>query len=126
MGGKKNAFLLFGFVAVVLIAAFYFFKDTRLIVDEKDNYPQIINFINFKFQLLEISAVPGYHALMAACAKVFGINSIAGVRGISLFFSFLSVLVFYLVANKISPSTSVTKTLQYFFLPVLFIFFFLL
>lgn len=122
----RQPVILFFVLSFTCLVSFFYFKSTPLLVDEEDNYPQILNFINLNFTLLEISAVPGYHFMMAMLAKVFGFLAVEAIRGISLLFSFFSVVVFYWVANKISTESSVIKTLQYFFFPILFIFFFLL
>lgn len=123
---KRQDVLIFAALAVFLFVVFYFFRGIKLQVDEMDNYPQIINFINLNFTLGEISAVPGYHALVAVIAKLFGCTSVGALRAISLVFSFLSVVVFYFIAGKLSGEPAFIKTLHYFFLPILFIFFFLL
>ena len=72
---KQPAFLL-ALTFIINLFVLALFRHTPIIVDEFENYNQALNFSNGDFHLLKISAVPGYHALIALCFKTFGISSL--------------------------------------------------
>lgn len=72
-----------------------------------------------------MTTFPGYHFVIGLLSHLFKNPSLSLARSLSTIFSFLSVLVFYLIAKEIDPQKAATKTLQYFFFPLLFVFFFL-
>lgn len=69
---------------------------------------------------------PGYFVLVAFISKIFHIGSPQGYRFISFFFGICSVVMFYVIAKRVSQDGFYVRTLQYFFLPIVFPFFFLL
>jgi alpha-1,2-glucosyltransferase len=118
--------LLFLLIGLSLLCTFLYLKNCNLLVDENDSYKQIQTFREFRYELEEISAMPTYFYVMAMLSKLAGNGVVGAVRAITLLFSFITIGVFYLCAKIMSPKKSAIKTLQFVFLPVLFIFFFLL
>jgi alpha-1,2-glucosyltransferase len=78
---------------------------------------------------------PGYHMLITLSAKLLGMttithgpnnhDSINKIRTISLFYSLLFVGLFFLLAKRVSENSPEIATLQCYFLPILFPYFFL-
>lgn len=82
---------------------------------------------DFSRDTFEIAAMfPFYHFVLGLLSHLGGSLSFPSLRFFSTIFSFLSVLVFYLVAKQVDPKNAVLKTFQYLFFPILFIFFFLI
>ena len=104
-------------------------KKTPLLADEYTHYLTINeiegNTINSE-TFSRNAQLPGYYFLIAAISYLTKLTSIFQLRMISLVFSFLSIIVFYLLAQKINRQQTLLKTAQYFFFPLFFVFFFLL
>lgn len=69
---------------------------------------------------------PGYFLTIGGLAYLFNIHFFEGFRLISVGFSFLSIILFALIARKVSSKDWKIKTMQYLFFPLIFPFFFLL
>ncbi len=67
-----------------------------------------------------LNLIPGYHALVALALFIFHKSGIFSARFVSVGISALSIVVFYLLTWKIYTRPSLTLTLQYAFLPILF------
>lgn len=124
MSMKKKIIIFLLLTSIILIASifsFYFLKTDRTYGDENIHSWQIQQFLsgNFKHHP-NLTTLPGYHYLMYFFSKVFGITSISGMRYITFSFGILAFLFFYFSAKKISPDNAHMKTLQFFFLPILF------
>jgi len=88
--------------------------------------PQIMAFVEGSWEIKPwLPYFPGYHLVIAGLAKIFDVDSLPGVRTLTLLVSLPSVWVFYLCAKTLDYRTSTLRTLQYFFLPIIFPFFFL-
>lgn len=118
-------------VVFVALIALYFINNINkdhLYVDEGHYYRQIANVakFNFTFDIMDhVFALPGYGISIGIIEYFWG-PSMQSSRLVTTILSLLSVLIFYLLACKIDRENSEMKTLQYFFFPILFIFFFLL
>jgi len=121
---KNATFLLL--VLAAMAAIFPHFGDAKLLVDENDNYVQITNFLHHNFKLLEISALPGYHALVTFLAMIFGFSTIYEIRIITAIIGYFSVCAYLFLSVKIHGKTDFTGTIQYFLMPVIFVFLFLI
>jgi len=115
-------FALFLFFACVL----FLFRNTGLIVDEHESLPQIINFTNGDFRLLEISAMPGYHAVMAILVKISGQSSVFVVRCITTIFGFITAILFFKINRRIHNENGILKTIQFVLFPSIFLYFFMI
>lgn len=102
----------------------WMFRNTGLICDEKEHFNQILNFTEGDFHLLEISALPGYHAFMAISSKIFGFTGLLAVRTVNLIFGCLSVIIFYRIFQIIKPDQSLIRTLQFALFPPILIYFY--
>jgi alpha-1,2-glucosyltransferase len=126
---QKTTILIVFFItlSICFISSYLYIQNAELFGDEKVHYPQIKKFINKDFTLHpKITTIPGYHAILALFAYIFNVSSIASTRLLSLIFSIASIPIFFLLSLKICKESSVIKTLQYCFFPILFPFFFLL
>ena len=93
--------------------------------DEYHHYSQVRRFLLGNTSELSGSMVPGYHVVLASFARLTGIDSLDGLRRLTLVFSLLSALVFYKSSARLSPEVASVRTLQYFALPILFPLFFM-
>ena len=119
-----NKFVLF--IIIVLSICFLIIKDKPLIVDEKPHYAQIKGFTEGNFTLNpDLTTIPGYHYTMYFMASFFKVSSFQWIRLFSLFFSVLSIVIFFKLSKKISKNHRL-KTLQFFSLPIIFPLFFLI
>ena len=73
-----------------------------------------------------ITVIPGYHYFFAFLGKIFGIDSIRGIRFFNLIVGLISIFVFLLISSKINRDFCLIKKLQYAFFPILLPFFFLI
>jgi alpha-1,2-glucosyltransferase len=125
-GANRSPLLLMAIAITALVWFLIFFRNTPLLVDEHENFRQITNFTNFHFKLLEISAMPGYHVVIASVLKATGANSIYAIRIINALIGLLSVWIFFLLVNKLDKTNRFQKSLHYLFFPILFMFFILM
>jgi len=108
----------------VLLAEFKFMSGAPLLSDESFNFRQVSRFINRDFSMEPgMNVIPGYHALVSLVLFVFHKSGVFSARFVSFVISVLSIAIFYLLTGKIYPRPSLTRTLQYTFLPILFPFF---
>ena len=111
-------------VLAVMLAEFRFMSGAPMLSDESFNFRQISRFINRDFSMEPgMNVIPGYHALVSLALIVFQKSGVFSARFVSFGISVLSVAVFYLLTGKIYSRPSLTRTLQYTFLPILFPFF---
>jgi alpha-1,2-glucosyltransferase len=67
----------------------------------------------------KLTVVPGYHLLSALAGRLWGDCSLLPMRAVNLGFGLLSVLVFHAAASAAGVRQPLMRTLQYYFLPVL-------
>lgn len=116
---------------ILIIIAFFFIliKDKPLLADENQYYPIIDKITNLDFDksiLSKTSALPGYSFVIGFLRLALNITDVPGTRLITTIFSFFSIYIFYLIAKELDPKNAKIKTLQFLFLPILFIYFFLI
>jgi len=124
-----HSLLLISTLIIVYLTAFLLIKDKWLFVDEEGYYLLIKDIAQFKFtpDLLSITAaLPGYPLIVGLVELFLGASTIAATRSISAILSATSIVIFYLIASRIDAKSAMLKTLQYFFFPILFVFFFLI
>lgn len=128
---KKNVNLLFLIFTIlfVMTVSFVLIKDKFLFADEHQYYEVIKRVTRWEINkelFSRTSSLPGYAFTIGFSQLIFRDFSIAGARLITTIFSLFSITIFYLISKQIDPKNSLVKTLQYFFSPILFIFFFLI
>lgn len=112
---------------VILSSSFLAVKDATYFGDEGYHFEQIEYFLDGQYRVTSsLTTIPGYHVVMALASRMMGEESIVFYRTVNLLFAFASIVVFFLTAQAIHKKTSLAKTFQYVFLPILFPFFFLL
>lgn len=103
-------------------------------VDEPFHYLQIAHFLQGKLSINVVpgkdygflAMIPGYHAVVAVLCKIVGAQMPDAVRWISFLLSLLSLIPAWLLARRFAPNTAPLRTAQFFFLPVLYPFFFII
>lgn len=119
---RSIAFL--AFVALVMAVCFLYVMPTPLMIDEQLHYEQIRRFMSGELiPAIGITAVPGYHYMMALMAGLTGLDGPNDIRFFSLLFSFSSVVMFGLLSQKLSGERDYVRRCQFLFLPILFPFF---
>ena len=111
--------------AIVLIAGL-FVKDLAGVVDEHHHVAQIEHYRHGSFAPDPgVATFPGYHLLLWGISAVFRLTTLNELRFLSCLLGLASVAVFYRCAVKIDPRVALVRTLEYFLLPILFPYFFL-
>jgi len=117
-------------VAAILSIAtvgYLLIRDSDLLVDEIIHYRQIESYLHGVFERdPKLAMLPSYHLVIAALSYVLGVETISGLRLLSLIFGLASVFVFYRCSTKLNGQAASLRTLDYFLLPILFPYFFLL
>lgn len=127
---KKNmkTLSLILIVLAIIFPSLLLIKDAPSFVDEDAHCETIKEIATNRITRETFSRnaqLPGYYFIMAGLRFLLGVSSLAELRILTTIFSLLSILAFFLVAQKINKKEIYVKTLQYFFFPILFIFFFL-
>lgn len=119
---------LFAALLVAAVVGYMTTAQTWQLVDEGDNMVQIRMFLRGEFELFEYNATtPVYHAIVAGLAWLLGAPpSLNAMRLISLGLSFSAVAGFVLAARRLAVAEAPLALGQFFFLPILFPFFFLI
>ena len=125
---KKQWPFLFLLSLAFFLWFFILFTSNTHYADEGAHHDQIRHFLNGHYDLLPfITNIPGYHVVIALLSKLIYFNidkpSLQEIRLISFMFSSVSIWVFYLISKKLSHRDPLIKTLQFVFLPVIFIYF---
>jgi len=111
-------------VLAALLAEFVYMSQAPLLSDESFNFRQISRFVRRDFSMEPLmNVIPGYHALIAFALAVFGKAGKFSARLVSVMISAAAVVMFYLLTWKVHARPSMTRTLQFTFLPLLFPFF---
>lgn len=124
---KRKSRLLLLLITAVYLVLFLFIRYNPLYDDEPGNYDQLKLFVAGKIEYYKgYSQYPGYPALLAFFGKVFQRADIPYFRDVNFSFSLFGIVIFYLLAKKIDYQSSIIKTIQYSFLPIIFPYRFLL
>lgn len=114
-------------LCLLLIISFLLIKNKMPYGDENPHLEQTILFMKGEYKLLTgFAKLPGYPAALAFLGSLININQIEGLRTISFLFAVSSIIIFYKLTRKIDPQNSLIKTFQYAFMPIQFIYLFLL
>src|SRR3990172_7349925 len=111
-------------VLAVLLAEFAYMSQAPLLSDESFNFRQISRFVHRDFSMEPLmNVIPGYHALVAFALVALGKTGKFSARLVSVLISAAAVAMFYLLTWKVHSRPSITRTLQFTFLPLLFPYF---
>jgi alpha-1,2-glucosyltransferase len=95
-------------------------------VDEAAHTRQVALFVSGKFEIFAgTTMIPTYHAILAAAEWATGYDSIGLLRFVNLLGSLLLPLLIWQLVAMYAPQESGRRTIQWFFMPLLFPFFFL-
>jgi hypothetical protein len=115
--------------AVVLVVCWLgdlLFRNTPALVDESNHYRRVLRAREGNFEPDSRQTNPGaYYILMAGLSWVWDATSLQGLRRISLCLGLLALPLVYLIRRRLSPPGAVLVTAQFFFLPLLLPFEFL-
>lgn len=127
---KKGIFYILSFfVLIITFFAYTAIKKEAPFIDEYQHYESIKEISHLKTTqetFLRNAHFPGYYLLMGFSSFLLKNNSLETIRLLNTLFAVISVYVFYLIAKEIDRRKACIKTFQYFFLPILFPFFFLI
>jgi alpha-1,2-glucosyltransferase len=126
---KKEQFVLTFLVFLTIVLATCLFRNAAFFVDEYSHFITIEDIAQLKITSETFNRnaqFPGYYLIVAALSLLLRISSLRGMRLISTCLSVPSVFVFYLIAKNIDHRQAFFKTLQFFFFPLLSVFFVLL
>jgi alpha-1,2-glucosyltransferase len=95
--------------------------------DEGFHAPQIWSFFGGNNDLIpQLTVPPTYHVAVAMVAKLLGFYTVDAARFISAAVALLALPVFYQLVRRRYPQEAPIRTMQLFFLPAAFCFFFLI
>ena len=120
--------LLF-FITFSFALSYILVKDVPLLADEIIYYPIIetVTSLSFTPTILSItSSLPGYVISIGLIKYLFNLSSVSETRFITTLLSLMTVYIVFLTMKEISPINFRVKILQFVFLPILFVFFFLI
>lgn len=126
---NKERFVLAFIVFSTITLAIFLFRNAAFFVDEYSHFITIKDITYFKITSETFSRnaqLPGYYLIVAGLSLLLRISSLPGTRFLSTCLSVPSVFIFYLIAKKIDRRQAFFKTLQFFFFPLLSVFFVLL
>jgi alpha-1,2-glucosyltransferase len=92
------------------------------IVDEWVHAAQIFTFLHGHLHDVNsgLTNIPGYHLLVAGIMKLFGSQSLAGARTVSMCFGLLGGVFFYLVRRELVQEHVSRTVVQFLFFPLLY------
>lgn len=107
-------------VLVVAVGAYRALRPLPRYSDEIHHHRQIQSFCNGDYTLNpRVTTIPGYHVLSALVGRVTGDCSLQQMRLVNAVIGVLSVAAFFAAARAAGAAWPVARTLQYFFLPIL-------
>ncbi len=127
LSAEKKA-LYWSLIAIIVttVLSHFFIRGRFFVCDEFRFFGVIYRFLNGSFTYDPMLAMlPGYHAITYLFAKIFQVDTLNGVRLLTTLYGILSALMFYLCAKKLNLQNAPQRTIDYFMLPVLFPFIFL-
>ncbi|MEK6776958.1 MAG: hypothetical protein AABY87_08770 [bacterium] len=114
-------------LSLAAVAGYLTISQTWQLVDEEENLVQIRMFLSGQYQEFKyIATTPAYHGVIAFLACLLNAQSVNSLRLISLVLSLSAVPVFFFAARRLDEAEAPLATSQFFFLPILLPFFFLL
>src|SRR5260370_1213118 len=115
-------------IAVLAVAAagHLIVRDVELLGDEQHHYERIQAFRDGSVPAHPASCLHSYHAFVAFLSSLTDIDSIEGTRLLSLAAGLLCVPLAFEIVRRLDPEGASLTTAQFFFLPILLPFFFLL
>jgi len=119
---NKTFWYIYLVIILVTIAGVCLIYQKEQVVDEPIHYLQIRHFIDKDYTMVGgLTVPPGYHAIIATLMGFLGLISSDSARLITaLFLSITLIPAFYAITR------SWRKTLQFFFFPLMFIYYFLI
>lgn len=110
-----------------LLAGVGLLLSSDLIVDEYVHGNQIAELMSGSFAHSQALTMPyTYHLAIAGPARLLGLESLPALRFLSLLWSLLALVAFFLAVRRLVPEDAALRTAQLFFLPIGYPFFFLL
>jgi len=125
--GRFGVFTTVLLIAAGAVAGYAMIKgQTRLLTDEGAHASQVWLFAGDKPEILAaITMIPTYHAIQALIQRMTGLHDVASLRLMNLLGGLLVPLFVWRLVAMHSPLESGRRTLQWFYMPLLFPLFFL-
>jgi len=124
---RWSLWLLILLLLLAAVAGHLVISQTWQLVDEEENLVQIRMFLNGQFREFEyIATTPAYHAMIALLAWLMNAQSLSEIRLISLMLGLSAVIGFFIAARRLNDMNAPLAASQFFFMPILLPFFFLL
>jgi len=133
LGSRPTYFFLL--ITIILLICYFFVKNTWFMSDELSYYHSIHEIARGTIgnqTFTRFSVLPGYVFIYGMIIRLFGLSYanervlIPVLRGISAFFAFFTIYLFFLLAKKIQKEDAYIKTMQFLLSPIIFPFFFLI
>src|SRR3546814_874244 len=126
MPSRRDATLVAVSGALCLLALLFAQLSGRVIADESVHVPQILWFLQGRFEAHPLlTTIPGYHLAVAALLKVASIESVAAMRAVGAGIGVACALVFWLIRRRLGDPHASRSAALLFFLPFLFPYYFL-
>ncbi len=117
---RRSSLLVAGAIIGLAALGHLALRGRAPVSDEYFYYPQILEFASGSFALDPmITSLPGYYLVMSGFASLFGLESLDSLRGVTLLFALLLMVVFHRCSRRLDPALAPVRTLQLFLLPVL-------
>lgn len=124
---RATGWLVLGVVLGASIAIHLLIAERDLIADEGAHGLQLRSFAISQWEVVEsLTTIPGYHLVLAVLCLAAGVETANGARLVSLLMSLPAVLVFYVIARRFQPRLAGLATLQFYFMPILLPYLFLI
>lgn len=126
----KEKYISYFIIALIIISSLVSFtlisKQKSMLSDEPHNRLVIEGFVKNNYQNQGIlTQTPGYHLFVAFIIKLTKMNNLIFMRFVSVIIGLFSALVVFNISKIINKKSPRIKTLQFFFFPIIFPFFFL-
>jgi alpha-1,2-glucosyltransferase len=117
----------FAFLIVMTVVVHHALRPLGRYSDEIHHYRQIRGFCDGDLTLNpRITTIPGYHVVSAAVGRMTGDCSAEQMRLVNAVIGALSVAAFFAAVRAAGSQVPIARTLQYFFLPILLPYHFLI
>lgn len=92
--------------------------------DEWVHWLQIQRFVRGDYRIFDqwLTNIPGYHWLVTALLKPFGVDGLGWVRAITGAMTLVCAWTFFRIRHRVHPADAQRATAQFFFLPTMFVY----
>jgi alpha-1,2-glucosyltransferase len=118
LGWRRDDVVLYLTIVLILGVILAFF-DRRFLEDEGTHMSQIMRLYHGDLTLVGgLTTIPGYHACMAAVARLLGTPSLGAMRAVNLVFSVLGIGIYALLLRAVHGRVPADRLIQFSFFPI--------